>query len=139
MGYNPLVFFWLAEYKDGKCFAQFDVETGEENLFRDVDQFRLKKFGWYPFPLPFAVFLQGKGHNVLSKDLPSYEIELQPGQRLIVLRRNIFKPFKDGGERYTVYMLGWWKGSQHGPQEKSIMFIKEDGSVVLSDDFQKVM
>ena len=51
MSKPTLHLFWIAEYQDGTALPQFDPDTGEEHLFKEVDQSKLKRFGWYAFPL----------------------------------------------------------------------------------------
>ena len=45
-----LKYFWIAEYKDS-ALPQFDPETGKENLFKEIDQSKLIRFGLYPFSI----------------------------------------------------------------------------------------
>lgn len=62
MNKPTLHLFWIAEYQDGTALSQFDPDTGDEHLFSEVDQAKLKRFGWYAFPydmlskIPQAVF-----------------------------------------------------------------------------------
>jgi len=66
LGYNPLTFFWIAIYKDGTIFSQFDLETGEERLFGDIDQSKLEKFGWFPFSEELAKKVKEKTNQVVK-------------------------------------------------------------------------
>lgn len=72
--------FWIAEYTDGQALPQFDLDTGKENLFKDIDFSKLKRFGWYPFTLLLAEFIPYAMANPL---LPSCVIALGPEDKLI--------------------------------------------------------
>ena len=65
--------FWIAEYQDGTALPQFDPDTGEEHLFKEVDQSKLKHFGWYAFPPKLA---QKVENAVVNPLLNSYVLEL---------------------------------------------------------------
>ena len=140
----PLVFFWIAEYNDNTALPQFDPDTCKENLFKDIDQSRLKAFGWYPFPKEFAEKLRSKGVNAVSKPLNFYRIELKEGWRLIAFRRNAIKYGLTGmgaissqKNRVLWYALGFQTTVRFGKRErnvKAIMFIDSDGNVVMSHD-----
>ena len=125
LGYRPLVYFWVAEYTDGTGLAQFDPETGKENLFKNVDLKRLKRFGWYPFSEELArkVF-EAEGLIVVPSSLKPYVVDLDDGDRLVVKRENVLRYFVDSGgvaNREIVYVLG--------VEGKRILRIHEDGSV----------
>ena len=125
LGYRPLVYFWVAEYTDGTGLAQFDPETGKENLFKHVDLKRVKRFGWYPFSeeLTRKVF-EAEGLIVVPSNLKPYVISLNDGDRLVVKRENVLRYFVDSGgvaNREIVYVLG--------VEGKRILRIHEDGSV----------
>ena len=125
LGYRPLVYFWIAEYSGGSAFPQFDPETGEENLFRDVDQSKLKRFGWYPFTPGLAKKIyEAEGILVIPTCNRPYVIEIQNGQKLVAHRTcSIKMRMRSGGiERgETVYVLGVENGK--------ILQINESGVV----------
>lgn len=91
--YNPPVYFWIAEYNDGQALPQFDVESGKENLFKDIDQSKLKRFGWYPFTLEFAEKIGEAGVVVRVLPLPHHVLELKSNQRLIAKREQEIKNY----------------------------------------------
>ncbi len=93
-GHRPLVYFWIAEYKNGKALPQFDPQTGHENKFDLVDIPKLKSFGWYPFPPKFAnkVWQSSKVVCVPST-LPVYTLILHEGKKLIAYRDQTVKSF----------------------------------------------
>lgn len=136
--YNPPTFFWVSIYKDDTALPQFDPESGRENLFKDIDQTKLKEFGWYPFTPELASKLQIAVK--INPFLPKYKIVLAPNQRLIALRRQFInygfvskgEPFEK--ERKTIYLLGWQE-TVNGRNHKSILFIDEDGNVEISENF----
>ena len=92
---HPLVYFWVAEFNDGKALAQFDPESGIENRFNMVDQKRLKRFGWHPFSARYSnVIYNTPAHNVTVPSLnQSYTVEPN-GHKLVAYRENIIKIFK---------------------------------------------
>lgn len=110
----PLDFFWVAEYKDGTYLFQF--EKGKENLFKDIDQKKLKKFWLLP----------------TREGLSIYCLHLQPWQRLIFVRRNYLT---NKGTKETVYLLGW-QATINNKNYKSIQFIQPDKNKIdISDNF----
>jgi hypothetical protein len=125
LGYRPLTYFWVAEYTDGTGLAQFDPETGKENLFKNVDLKRVKRFGWYPFTEEFAKkILEAEGLIVVPTNNPPYVVDLNDGDKLVVKRENILRYFMDSGDvanREIVYILG--------VEGKQILRIHEDGKV----------
>lgn len=125
--YHPLVFFWIAEYEDGKALPQFDPETGEENKFTLTDKGKLKKFGWHPFtPELSHKIIERSGLITIPTNNPHYVISLEKGDKLIAKRENIIKFRMKSGviNRETIYVLG--KITKHG--EKIVYRIKEDGT-----------
>lgn len=85
LGYRPLVYMWVAEYRDGSALPQFDPETGEENRFAEIDQSRLCKFGWYPFSVEMVAKMSVKAIPTIN---PYYTIDLKPDDELFAVRRN---------------------------------------------------
>ena len=89
--------FWIAEYQDGTALPQFDPETGKEHLFSEVDQAKLKRFGWYAFPydmlskIPQAVF-----SLVLDRYTVDIPIADHPAPTLIAYRTTTLKVTLDG-------------------------------------------
>ena len=126
LGYRPLVYFWIAEYTDGTALPQFDVETGKENKFDEVDHQRLKRFGWYPFSVELAQrILDAEKIVVFPSKNRSYAIALERGDRLVAHRTNSIKlRVRFGGVEHaeTVYVLGI-KG-------KKIFRINESGEII---------
>lgn len=151
MGSHPLKLFWIAFYDkpfgapDAETFPQFDPETGQENLFRDLEPTRVRSIGWFPFSVEFAERVAkapGSTTWPVPSFLPPYVVHLQEGQRPIVLRRNFIQTclgdngnVKETGQREIIYMLGWQQ-THRGRNIKSIMFIHEDGHVELSKNFE---
>jgi len=124
---------WVATFEDGRCLPQFDFETGNENLYRLALEYpsRIVKLGFYPIPLELARKI--KTAQVIPKPLPRYEVVIPRGAKPVILRRNIIKYGLFTGkikERSIIYLLGWKKGDEY-----SLMFIDDEGSVELSDDF----
>jgi len=86
---NPLLLFWIAHYANGESLPEFDPETGRVNLFKEIDQPRLIRFGWYPFTQNLADLLKKHGIRVSISLLNPCELKLGKGQRLIAFRRNL--------------------------------------------------
>ena len=142
MGYHPpLVYYWKAFYHDGTELAQFDDE-GNEHLFKEIDQSKLKGFGWFPFTYQQEAFLKSKGHNVRALPLPSYVLWLKPGQRLIAFRRHFLSlsiQTPVGVSSLTnhkiLYVLGWQE-TIGGRNMQTLMYIDEEGNVELSSSHE---
>lgn len=153
-----LRFFWAAWYdkpypdRTADVFAQFDLETGRENYFRDVDQTRVKSMVFMPFAPPFAELINNhpeSSTSAIPMPLPTYAIHLRDNQRLIIFRRNFIRyglyPVEQHLESMgneILYVLGWQTTENilvNGkPQEKNIksmMFIHENGSVEMTDEY----
>lgn len=81
---KTIPFMWIAFYNDGSCLPQFDLETGKNFLFKEINQSKLIKFGWYPIPFKLSEILGGNYYH--NPKLTPIVLELQPNQRLIALR-----------------------------------------------------
>ena len=125
LGYRPPVYFWVAEYMDGTALSQFDPETGRENLFRNVDLKRLKRFGWYPFSMDLAEKVwEAEGLIVVPSAFKPCVVDLEAGDRLVAKRENVLRYCVDSGgvaSREIVYVLG--------VEGKRILRINEDGNI----------
>lgn len=75
---------------------------GHENMFKDVDQKRLRSFGWYPFTPELAGKIKDTVVRV-EPMLPYYRLMLREGMRLIAHKQQHVKPLSG---RWTFYMLG---------------------------------
>jgi hypothetical protein len=92
----PLVYMWIAQYIDGTIVPQFDFETGEESLFKNLDQTKIDKFSLFPISqtlFPKINQKQGWDATVSKTTLPYFILKLQPNQRLIYIRRNFIREF----------------------------------------------
>jgi hypothetical protein len=78
---RTIPFFWLAFYKDGSCLPQFDLDSGKQYSFKDIDQGNLDKFGLFPVPFELAKKL-GPQYYYDGK-LSHFILKLGPNQRLI--------------------------------------------------------
>ena len=107
LGYRPLVYFWIAEYTDGSALPQFDPETGKENKFSEVDQQKLKRFGWYPFSAKLAKkIVNTENVIVVPTSNHSYKLNVENGG-LLAYRTNKIKLYPHKGEvshSETVYV-----------------------------------
>lgn len=154
MGSHPLKLFWVAWYDEPyptpevETLPQFDLfnaQTGKENLFKAIDQARLRSLVLMPFsPEQAEIVNRGGDARALTSKLPSYVVHLSEGKRLIYLRRNtvtfsnINNPVIESRE--IIHLLGWQtteriyiNGHSQNQNRKSVMFISQDGSVELVD------
>ena len=134
--YNPLAFFCIAFYKDGIILSKFGLETGKERLFKDIDQSKLEKFGWFPFSEELAEKIKTKTGQIVKHNLPYFVLKSEPEQRLIAVRRNSLTYILSDlsvKRRTTVCLLGWQKIVK-GKNIKQIMYIDENGEFVLKDE-----
>ena len=93
---HALVYLWIAFYKDGNCFPQFDVETGRENSFQSIEQDKLTKFGLFPFSSGLVLKANSAAGYIVAREaenLPYFIMKLEEGQRLINVRRNFIHMF----------------------------------------------
>jgi DNA-directed RNA polymerase subunit RPC12/RpoP len=93
---HPLVFWWVAFYKTGECFPQFDIESGKENGFGSIDQTKLDRFGLFPFTPELAEKANNARGDVVARvgeNLPFFILKLEEGQRLINVRRNFINMY----------------------------------------------
>ena len=138
MGYNPiLVYYWKAFYKDGSVLPQFERD-GTEHLFKEIDHNRLAGFGWFPFDVELAEKLQEKGILTAVLPLPSFQVWLKDGQRLIAFRRHFLSLSLDKPagvanllSHKVLYVLGWQE-TVNGRNMQTLMYIDEEGNVELS-------
>ena len=82
---NYIVYFWIAFYSDGSCLPQYDLETGQQHFFKEIDHSRLAKFGWFPFTVELASKVGD--FALVRQDIPYHVLEIGKNQRLIALRR----------------------------------------------------
>lgn len=95
LGYRPIVYMWVAEYRDGSALPQFDPDTGKENPFSSVNQFKLCRFGWYPFSVEMmGKTLKGEGIIGLPTNNSPYTVELKSNDKLVAHRKNVVAQFK---------------------------------------------
>lgn len=118
--FHPLVYFWIAFYKDETCLPQFDIESGKENNFTDIDQSKLDRFGIFPFTTTMAFNANRmKGFTVAREieNLPYFIMKLQENQRLIFFRRNKIHIFTYLHCNKCSYDWQWMGG--HGEKAKT--------------------
>jgi hypothetical protein len=116
---TKLTFFWIAEYNDGTALPQFDLETGEENLFKVIDQSKLIRFGLYPFTLELSKKVKCSNLNPL---LPKFIINFKTEDKLFFRRRNYIKMQGSIENRNVEYLLG---------TQNYILYIDEFGNVEI--------
>lgn len=88
---GKIPYFWIAFYEDGSILPQYEY-NGTIHLFKEIDQSRLKKFGWFPFTKQLISILKSKLNDdrfIDNPSLPYFILELKDGQRIIALRREI--------------------------------------------------
>jgi hypothetical protein len=75
---------WVAFYNDNTCLPQFDLDTGYNHLFKEIDQSKLSKFGWFPISYELTKKLDSRYYH--DPNLQRFVLELKPNQRIIALR-----------------------------------------------------
>lgn len=115
-----LRFFWIAEYNNGECLPQFDFITGEENLFKEVDQDKLIRFSWYPFTFDLS---QKVPDSIVNPLFGKFTLQVRPDDKLFARRRNYLQQGTD--IRFTQYLLG---------NQDFIMIIDENGNCEITYD-----
>jgi len=109
---GTIPYFWIAFYDNDTCLPQFDLNTGKQHLFKEINQSKLVRFGWYPLTLNLA--------NILGK--PFYHndyltpiiIELLPNQRLIALREEAQSSFTYTHCNNCGFDWQWMVGKEDG-------------------------
>src|SRR3972149_3340234 len=81
---RTIPFMWIAFYSDNTCLPQFNLETGQNHLFKEIDQSKLIKFGWFPIPYELSKKLGPQYYH--DPKLPHFILELKPNQRIIAFR-----------------------------------------------------
>jgi hypothetical protein len=118
---TKLKYFWIAEYNDGNALPQFDPETGIENLFKNIDQTKLIRFGLYPFTMELSKKVNCSDFNPFLRKIV---INLD-GNKLIFKRRNyiIIQGIKE--KRHIEYLLG---------TKDYILYIDESGNLEVKKE-----
>ena len=109
IGYAPLRYYWIIEYANGDAVAQFDPETGQENLWKNIEKDDMVKASLAEFSTELSdKIIDGCGvHTVPSMMSDVFSIDLEPGDDLILLRRN-YVSYSGAGvqNRRTEFILG---------------------------------
>jgi hypothetical protein len=82
---KKIPWFWIAFYKDGSFLSQFDLVSGKQNLFKEINQSELEKFGWFPIPLNLIDKLPSEYYH--DRKLSYFILKINEKQKLIALRR----------------------------------------------------
>jgi len=106
-------FRWAGTYKDGTLVCQHT--PGGETAFKDVDQSRLAKFGWYAVP-DGVVNLE----KAIRAGIPmwSLEVRVKPGEKVVAFRRHHMNMIEDKIVQYGL-----------GIEGRPLTLINSDGSV----------
>jgi len=115
-----LKYFWIAEYKDS-ALPQFDPETGKENLFKEIDQSKLIRFGLYPFSME----LWNKVNGSILSTLPKFIINLSSDDKLVFKRRNYIIKYGRSEIRKIEYLIG---------TQNYVLHIDESGNVEIKKE-----
>ncbi len=103
---------WEAIYSDGTTLPQYN-EKGEANGYENIDSTKLKAFAIY-------------GNKKLH-----FRLHLEPGQRLIYLRRGLIDFSKRTGKitdkRY--FLMVGWQQQVNGKNIQSISYLYDDGHI----------
>lgn len=130
MDYSPLCYMWVAVYRDNSALPQFDLESGAENHFADIDQSRLKEFRLHPFNFELAKKIAEHGRTVEPSSNPVFTVKLARGDKLVHYRHNKINYGMKGdspfiASRQTFYILG--------KEGDKILCIDQKGRVIEPD------
>lgn len=108
-------FFWIAEYNDGTNLSQFNFD-GTENLFSQIQNDKLCRFGWYPFSIELSKKVENS-ECCTACTLSNYKIKIYPNDELYAMRRGHFSYGRTNSIRYE-YLLG---------NQNYVIIIQENG------------
>ena len=119
---------WLAQYDDNTALAQYDPDTGKENLFSLVDQTRLKELSWYPVTKEIVEKVADAAINPL---LNPVTLIVPKNKKVRICRRNQLDYSLASGktleQRIDEYVIGLEDSSLAA-------HIKIDGSIEISEE-----
>ena len=104
---------WEALYEDGTVLKHIDGQTVHK--FSEIDQLKLTRF------------------RMVHETRAPITIHWRPGLKLIHFIRHRIVHTTGGELRYSLYCFGYQEGSS-----KTIMVIAPDGSLIITDDVDKV-
>lgn len=109
IGYAPLRYYWIIEYENGDAVAQFDPETGQENLWNAIPKDDMIKASLTEFSAELSKkVIDGCGVHTNPSVMPDvFSIDLEQGDNLMLLRRN-YVSYSGAGlqNRRTDFLLG---------------------------------
>ena len=118
-------YFWLAIYNNKEVLSQFD-ENGNEIYGEKVN----KLFDDYEKGLIKEIWL------IPLKEDTSYGLRYNEKDRLILFRRGFIRKEPTKTINKKVYSLGYQR-TENNKNEKEMIFVLEDGSYIITDDFNK--
>jgi len=106
-------FEWVGTYNDGTLVCQ--CAPGHETAFKDVEQGRLIKFGWYVVPDGIV-----DTEKAIRAGIPmrSFQVSVKPGEKVIAFRRHYVNLREDKVAQYGL-----------GIEGRFVMLIEPDGSM----------
>jgi hypothetical protein len=125
--HRPFVYFWLIEFNDNTAVAQFDPKTGKENSYGEQVIPRANKIvaaRWTPFT---QSLMEKIDFPAICLPLPYHRVELNPGDRLTIFRRNTLHYGRGFSRGQTEYFIGIY-----GQPVKRIF---ENGKYEMSKDY----
>ena len=115
MDYNPLHFMWMVEFDNGDCISQFNLDTGKEIPWKNINVDRVTKLSWVTItPELSKKILETEGIYTYSSIEPEiYTVEYENDEIPLIYRRNYIEYSKSimVGRR-TIYVLGKIKGGR---------------------------
>jgi hypothetical protein len=109
IGYAPLRYYWIIECANGDAVAQFDPETGKENLWKDVPKDEMVKASLAEFSTEMSdKIIDGCGVHTIPSVMPDiFSMDLEMDDSLVLFRRNYISYSGAGFKsRRTEYILG---------------------------------
>ena len=79
-------FFWWREYQDGRIEQEFDLSTGQIQLWGSKTPDGLKRAGWLPITPDLARKMRAYGEFGTPTHAPVMWVDLSPGDELIIFK-----------------------------------------------------
>lgn len=101
-----LKYYWIVIYRDGEALSQFNPDTGEEYLWREVDQSRVCRVAWCEFSQDLAEKIK---IDVVSVKKPKmYHVDFSDNEKILICRRNhiFFSPNSESQRHEVEYLIG---------------------------------
>lgn len=99
---SPLQYYWVVWYENGNGIAQFDPDTGMENLWKDVRQDEVIRVAWVQFSKKLSRKIKISTKSARNPKI--YSTEYNKHDKIFICRRNHINISK--GIHEIEYVLG---------------------------------